>query len=462
MPLPTKVTIDQVLSSRPWGYIMGLYDTPAYQSEDCLKLNVWTPAAPPVRRRPVMFRIHGGGFGSGLSDSAYEDETNLAAECDVVFVSLNHRLGALGYLYLGDILDDRYAAGNPGMLDLVLALQWVRDNIVAFGGDPDNVTISGVSGGGKKVSHLLAMPSAKGLFHRAIIESGALHTAIERDAATEYAYRLLDKLGIARDRAQTLTEAPVESLLEAQRALTAARLDAEGSYGGTGGPQPIVDGHTLPTHPGEAVARGASADIPVIIGSNLDEGAGPPVREVDMKLDWEGLRIRLTSGVGQSGTPPIMLGDRVDEVVEHYRNYWPELKPGELAIRIEAAGTWRKESIKLGNYKVRGSRAPVYMYIVTWQSGADGGFVKATHGVNVSMELRNVDRGGAWTAENPSSHILEPVISDAWVAMMEKGIPNHPGMPRWRPYTDAQRATMLFDNPCSVVEDPFGDSKVFG
>jgi para-nitrobenzyl esterase len=458
-PSPAKVTFAQHVRARPDRQITGSYEVEVYQDEDCLKLNVWAPAAP-GRRRPVFFRVHGGGFGSSSCNTAIEDGTNLAAECDVVFVSLNHRLNALGYLWLGDVLGPRYAAGNPGMLDIVAALTWVRDNIAVFGGDPNNVTISGASGGGKKVSHLLAMPGAKGLFHRAIVESGALHTAIERDAATEFSLRLLHRLGIARAQAAQLMDVPADTLLEAQKALTLAGLDARGSYGGTGGPQPIVDGTTLPTHPGRAMAAGASADIPVIIGSNLDEGSYPAVRNATQSVTWEGLRVRLTSGVGQTGTPPLRLGDRVDAVIEHYRRQWPDLTPGELALRIEAAGTWRKESNILADQKARGGGAPVYMYVLTWRSGACGGFVKAAHYLNVGLELRNMDRAGAWTADNPTSRIMGLTISDAWVAMAERGDPNHRHLPRWEPYTPERRATMLFDVPSRLVEDPFGESKL--
>ena len=359
----------------------------------------------------------------------------MAAQRDVVYVSLGHRLGALGYLYLGDILGEQYSAANPGMLDIVLALEWIRDNIEAFGGDPGNVTLSGFSGGGKKISHLLAMPSANGLFHKAIIESGALHHAIERDAASEYTLRFLNAVGLSRNEAHKLKEVPVETLLKTTSDLSRAGLDARGSYGGTGGPQPLVDGNTLPMHPGPAVAAGASADIPVIIGSNLDEGAGAQLRDSTMAMTWEDARKRLTSGTGDYGVLPLQLGDKVDEVVEQYRAIWPELAPGELTLRIEAAATWRHESIRMGNYKVRSAGAPVYMYICTWQSNAYGGFVKATHGVNVGLELLNIDRGGAWMAENPTSHIVSASLNGAWTSMAEHGNPNHPSLPVWTPWS---------------------------
>ena len=239
-------------------------------SEDCLCLNVWTKGINDGAKRPVMVWIHGGGFDQGSGGAPGYDGAGLAAHQDVVVVTVNHRLNVLGYLYLDDLAGSEFAgSGNAGQLDLMAALEWVRDNIGAFGGNPSNVLIFGQSGGGAKVSTLLAMPGAKGLFQRAAIESGAALRMATRDEANEYTGKVLKRLGIAPSQARELQKVPLEKLIAAADAAT-SRRDLSASRPGLG-TRPVVDGKILPTHPFDPVATPVSADVPVIVGYTRTE-----------------------------------------------------------------------------------------------------------------------------------------------------------------------------------------------
>ncbi|HMO75717.1 MAG TPA: carboxylesterase/lipase family protein [Sphingopyxis sp.] len=432
--------------------------------EDCLVLNVWTPGTD-AAKRPVMVYIHGGGFRTSSGSVPSNDGTHLARTEDVVVVSLNHRLGPLGYLYLGDILGGDYEAGNAGNLDLVLALQWVRDNIASFGGDPGNVTVFGVSGGGKKISHLLAMPAAEGLFHRAIVMSGALSTAIERQAASDYGDRFLAHLGLDRSRAHELTAMPVEPLLTAVAALTRAGQDPEGGYGGGGGPQPLVDGVTLPRHPGEALAAGMSRAIPVMIGSTLDEPIagyqGPEGLKTLEAMTMEAVRARLADG------PFVRLGDQTDAVIAHYRKVWPDLSLGALMVRIETAGSWRLLSNLLADHRVAGGGEDTWVYILTFAGGTPGGPRGAGHGTDVPLVMGNLDRAtdfgpNPWFAGSEGAPAVSRMMGRTWAQFARGGDPANDLLPPWPAYTAARRETMMLDVQPHVALDPFGDRAAFG
>ncbi|MCK9543249.1 MAG: carboxylesterase family protein [Novosphingobium sp.] len=433
--------------------------------EDCLVLNIWAPAAASERKRPVMVYLHGGGFRTGAGSLPSSDGTRLAVTEDVVVVSLNHRLGPLGYLYLGDILGGAYAAGNAGNLDLVLALEWVRDNIAAFGGDPGCVTVFGVSGGGKKISHLLAMPAASGLFHRAIVMSGALSVAIERPAASAYSERLLGRLGLDRARAGELLTMPVESILRTVDALSKAGEDPDGGYGGGGGPQPLVDGVTLPRHPDEAVAGGMSGSVPVMIGSTLDEPIagyqGPEGLKQLETMDMAEVRARLADG------PFVQLGQRTDAVLAHYRKVWPDISPGALMVRIETAGSWRYLSNRLADAKASAGAAPAWVYILTFPGGTAGGPRGAGHATDVPLVMGNYENltemsRTPWFADSPGVEQVSRMMMRTWAAFARTGDPGNALLPQWPAYTAARRDTMMLDVEPHVVSDPFGDSAMFG
>jgi para-nitrobenzyl esterase len=394
-----------------------------------------------------MVWLHGRGFAQGAGWEAFSNGAALAKRGDVVVVSINHRLNVFGYLHLTDIAAEAYAgSGIAGMLDAVLALEWVRDNIENFGGDPGNVTIFGESGGGSKVSHLLAMPSAKGLFHRAIIESGAGLWGVEPKIATDTAERILAELNIKANKIDKLQQLPAQQLLDAVNTLLPERPRA-----GLGLPTgaimrfaPVVDGHYLPTHPFDPVAAPTAADVPLIIGTNRDENAtflaGDPRRR---RLTEEELRERLAP----------MLGDRLDRVLSVYHRTRPEATPWDLLIGIASEGA-RLRSILLAERKEAGGPAPVYMYLFTWQSDFLGGLFKAGHAVELPFVFDTTDdmpvAGG-----RPDKYELAEVMSEAWIAFARNGDPNHPGIPKWEPYTANNRATMIFDVPCRTEVDPY-------
>jgi para-nitrobenzyl esterase len=403
------------------------------QGEDCLVLNVWTPAVGDGGERPVMVWLHGGGYSSGSGSESTYNGANLANRGDVVVVTINHRLNVFGYLYLEEIGGETYAgSGIAGLLDIVLALEWVRDNIEAFGGDPDNVTIFGESGGGSKVSTLLAMPSAEGLFHRAIIESGPGLTGVEPEDATAYAESLLEELGLEADELDQLQQVPVQEMLDAITVLSSGEM---------GGLAPVVDGDYLPTHPFDPVAAPTAADVPLIIGTNHDEYAFFILMyggAADVDLTESELHERLSS----------TLGDKTDEIIAAYQSADPEATPWELYIWINSEG-FRRASITLAERKAEGGTAPVYMYLFTKESENYPGY-GSPHFMEVAYVFDN-------TADSPNDE-LATIMSEAWLAFARTGDPNHPGMINWEPYTADNRATMFFDIPCQLVIDPYGEA----
>src|SRR6266404_2814002 len=317
-------------------------------SEDCLYLNVWTRGVNDGRKRPVMVWFHGGAYDQGTGGSIGYDGAGLAEKQDVVVVSVNHRLNVLGYLFLGDAGGSEFeASANAGQLDLVAALQWVRDNINAFGGDPNKVLIFGQSGGGGKVSTLLGMPCAKGLFHRAVIESGAALRGSPRDAATKTAETLMKELGLSKGQGRELQNIPLDRLMEAGN---------KARFG------PVVDGKVLPAHPFDPVATPVSADVPVIVGYTRTERT---VYEIDSpafgKLDEAGL----LENAGK------LLGDSAEKVIASYRKKYPKVTPYELSTNISTDAS-AMNSIRLAERRAAMGKAPTYLYVFAWKTPVMG------------------------------------------------------------------------------------------
>jgi para-nitrobenzyl esterase len=426
--------------------IMALFSAEAQPiSEACLVLNVWTPALD-GRKRPVMFWCHGGAFISGSGASAWYDGGNLARKGDVVVVTINHRLGAPGFLYLAELGGEEYAdSGNIGMLDIVEALKWVRDNIASFGGDSGNVTIFGESGGGAKVSVLMAMPAAHGLFHKAIIQSGVAVTVMERGAATETASMVLNELGLDKRQIERIENVPAEDLIKAQTAVQ-ARV-------GTGlaamanrrrlGFNPVFDGRALPHHPFEPVAPKISANVPLMIGTNKDEILLFAPQLAD--LDEEGMQLRIKA----------FLGDSHERIIAAYRRARPNASAAELAVAITTDRFVRSASITLAERQAAQHGAPVFMYLFEWETPVLGGKLKSPHALEIPFVFDNVATDKL-TGDAPTKFALAEKMSRAWIAFARSGNPNHGGIPQWSPYSSDRRKTMIFDNECKIANDPYG------
>ncbi len=416
------------------------------QSENCLVLNVWTPAIKDGGKRPVMVWLHGRGHYGGAASETMYNGANLSRRGNVVVVSINHRLNVFGYLYLEEIAGEEFkGSGIAGELDIVLALKWVKDNIEYFGGDPDNVTIFGQSGGGAKVSFLMAMPAARGLFRRCIIQSGPATRGIERKDATEYAERLLDKLGIKVNEIHKLQQVPPPQLLFA-----ANNVSEKPRVGFTGRVmndlmllQPVVDRHYLPAHPFDPVAAPTAADIPLIIGTTRDENAtyvaADPRRR---RLTEEEMRQRLVP----------LLGEKIDRVLGTYRKTRPNDTPWDLYVGITSEA-FRRLTVRLAERKLHGGTAPVYMYLFTYVSNFLGGLLKAGHGTEIPFVFDNTD-DVPFTGDRPDKYQMAAAMSEAWTAFARSGTPNHLGIPQWEPYTLEKRATMVLDVPCRLEYDP--------
>ena len=432
--------------------LLGPADT-TQEGEDCLTLNVWTPGLGEDAKRPVMVWLHGGAFGYGSGNRAVTDGGNLARRGDVVVVSVNHRLNIFGFLHLTDIGGAAWAhSGNAGMLDIVTALGWVRDNIPAFGGDPGNVTIFGESGGGGKVSLLLAMPAARGLFHRAIIQSGAAIRVSTRERANALAEAVLKEIGVAHNECERLQTVPAERLLTAiapaSRAVGRSRWPLLDRYDFG----PIVDGSDLPQHPAEPEAPEISNDIPLMVGGTREESAfflADDDAVWNATLTEEELRRRVAA----------VAGDQTDRLLAAYRSATPQANPADRLIAAQTGSNFWIRTVLLAERYAARRRAPVYMYSLEWQSPAHGGRVKAHHAMDLPFVFDNTDVADT-TAGAPGARELAAQISATWIAFARNGSPDNPAIPRWPAYTAADRATMILDTDCHVASDPDREARL--
>lgn len=408
-------------------------------SEDCLVLNVWTPAADGAKR-PVMFWLHGRGFSAGGGSEGWYNGADLAKRGDTVVITVNHRLNAYGHLYLGELGGPEFASsGLAGMLDAVLALEWVRDNVAAFGGDPNNVMIFGESGGGAKVSTLLALPQAAGLFHRAAIQSGPGLRGASAAEATAFAEKLIAHLGIPRTELRRLQELPHEQL-------TAALREAAGGSGANPMTlRPVVDGTVMPRHPFDPDAPATALNIPVIVGTNRDEFAlysAPDPRR--RRLEEHELEERMRP----------VLKEKYDAIVAPYRKR-PDNTPWDIYIALSSERTHRA-SIALAERKAAQAAAggaPVYMYLFSFQSNFKGGLMKSAHSMEIPFVFDHPDVS-PFTGDSPDRAALAATMSEAWLAFARTGNPNYDGLPHWPAYDATKRSTMVFDTKTAVVDDP--------
>jgi para-nitrobenzyl esterase len=419
--------------------------------EDCLLVNIWSPGVNDNRKRPVMVWLHGGGFtaGSGQELKSYDGE-NLSRRGDVVVVSLNHRLAVLGFLNLAEY-GERYASSaNVGQLDLVAALEWVRDNIANFGGDPGNVTIFGQSGGGAKVSTLMAMPVAKGLFHKAIVQSGSALRMVNSDHSMKLTATFLAELGLSGSQIDQLHKIPVEKLVEAGLAATRKLTPSPAPPPGSGqriGFAPVVEGRVLPHHPFDPAAPEQSDNIPMLIGTTLNEfvtAMGNPAME---SLSEAELRQRVAA----------THGDRAEGVIAGFRRLHPTAKPIDLLSLISVTGATRQNAITQATRKGAQKAAPAWMYLFAWQTPVLDGRPRAFHCAELPFCFDNTDRCASMTGGGAQARELGAKMSQAWINFARKGDPGHAGLPKWSAFTADKRATMIFDNRCELKNDPHGE-----
>lgn len=412
---------------------------PSGPGEDCLRVNVWTPSLDANAGKPVIVVLHGGGFYAGSGNSTGMDGEMMARFGDTVVVSVTHRLGAFGYLHLagsagagGEFAD----SGAVGMLDVVAALRWVRENIVQFGGDPARVLVFGQSGGGAKTSMLMGMPSAKGLFHRAGVMSGSLLRGMEPEMADRATTLLLRTLQIAPGNIRHLQDVPFSALVQAQ-AMVEANDRAQGKV-----PMalaPVVGTAAIPAHPFDPSAPAMSREVPMIISTVLDEGT---FRMVEF-----GLTEAQLSEFAQK-----RVGANAKSVLDFYRTETPGASPFILKARLETDLGFRRGAYVQAERKFAANGAPVWTYLWTWPSPASGGRFGAVHGVDVAPSLRNVR--GALTGTDASARRMADRIASAWASFAATGDPNNATLPEWQSYSSAARATLVLDENTRVETDP--------
>jgi para-nitrobenzyl esterase len=403
-----------------------------HSGEDCLLLNIWTPNLGDSHTRPVMIWLHGGAYrvGSGNRLKAYDGE-NLSRRGDVVVITLNHRLGILGYLDLSGMGDERFANSvNVGMLDIVRALEWVHDNIASFGGDPGNVTVFGQSAGGGEVSTLMAMPCSQGLFHRAIVQSS--NSALKqgtKDQAAQLRDAVLKELGVIRSNLGPIQSLPVERIVAVGTAVSQRYS-----------PRPWVDGRVLPSDPFDPAAPSISAKVPMLIGTVLNETS--PFGNRDLERRYEDVEKRANT----------MYGNKAPAIIEMARRLHPQAKPLEISTFLDFP--FAINAVKQAQRKSALGAAPAYLYLFAWHTPVLDGRPLAFHESELPFVFDNTDRCAPITGGGPGPRALAAKVSDAWVQFARGGNPNHRGLPDWPAFTTDNGATMVFDSVCHVQSYP--------
>ena len=421
--------------------------TPAL-SEDCLFLNVWTPALRDGKKRPVLVWFHGGGFTSGSGSSNAYDGVRLANRGDVVVVSVNHRLNIFAHLFLGEYGEEYADSGSSGILDLVHSLKWVRDNIAEFGGDPGNVLIFGESGGGMKVTTLMAMDDAKGLFHRAVVQSGPYLKLNPAATAAEGAKKIVEQLGLSAETIAQIQTLPAEQIETAARAV--AEAGQRPTWNG-----PVLDAKNLKRDPFSPDAPPQSKNVPMMIGTTRTEnslfiGLGSPK---SFDLTWETLPAALTQTAD---------GRDVDKIIAEYRHLRPEYTPAEVLFTASTDAGFLNRSIEQADKKAAQGGAAVYFYQLYWNTPVDGGKWLSPHASEIGMVFDNVAKSESMSGIGEEQQKIADMMSEAWLAFARTGNPNHAGLPAWPQYNNEERPVMLFDLTPQVVNDPHGpQSKIF-
>jgi para-nitrobenzyl esterase len=401
---------------------------PGGMGEDCLNLNIWTPGVNDGGRRAVLVSFHGGGWATGSGNGPMYDGARLARYGDVVVVTVNHRLAAFGYAHLADLgapPEFKYA-GVCGVMDMVASLQWIRANIERFGGDPGRVMIFGQSGGGSKTSTLLATPAARGLFHRAAVQSGSTLRLATREEATVEADKLVRALGLTRANLADIQRLPWQQLLEAQVA-------SGGNF------RPVVDGEVLPRHPFDPAAPPESADVPVIISTTLHDAA---LRLTNFDLTEAQLGEVFRQRFGAAAGPRLLAAYRADN---------PRQSP--YLIQAEAfTDATRGNAMLQATRKAKLGRAPAYLYVWNWATPAFDGKFGAVHGHDVEASFR-LARNAIGGSGCHDGQLMSDRLASTWIAFAKTGKPDNPLIPAWPAYEPGRRATMVFDREMRVVND---------
>ena len=410
--------------------------------ENCLALNVYTPAVNDRGKRPVMVWLHGGGYTAGSGGATGLDGNNLARRGDVVVVTLNHRLNAFGYCHLVGAGGDTFAdSGNAGMLDIVMALEWVRDNIGEFGGDAGNVTIFGQSGGGSKVAVIMTMPAAKGLFHKAIMQSSSSHLRLaSAENADRAARQLMQEVGA--DSADAIRGVAPDTLLASYKATV------EANYGNDSF-RPVVDGHWIRNHPFDLAAPDLASDIPLLIGSCETEKSF-----YDIVLDPE--KRPLTMSQLQADVARFVgIDDEVArDLIADYGTRRDGASERDLYNYISSDHMYRRNAIEAAERKSKQGGAPAWLYEFTWKTPVLGGMLMTPHTLCIPFVFGNVEIAKEFVGVGPEQTELMGTVMDTWLAFVRTGNPNNPRLPHWQPYDAVDRTTMIFDNECAPAKDP--------
>lgn len=456
MPPHSPKPWDGIRSSRAYGPVcpqgkrMGWYSDEmafafdwddGFADENCLRVNIWTQGINDNKKRPVMVWLHGGGYsaGSGQELPSY-DGAALCKKGDVVVVSLNHRLNVLGFLDLSAFGEKYAQSGNVGLLDLVAALQWVRNNIVQFGGDPDNVTIFGQSGGGGKVSTLMATPAAAGLFHKAIVQSGSLLNTMEARYSRKIGLATMEELELNASQIGELVKVPYEKLLEAGN-MAIQKIEVEARKDGFTpllfGWGPTVDGIVLPLQPANPKAMEQSKDIPLLLGTTLHEFTASTYNPAFRDIDKAGVEDELKRKYGQ----------RTEEFLAAFEKVYSNYQPKDL---LDVDFMFRPLAVNHASLKYGLQGAPVYTYLFAWESPILDGMLRSTHCMELPFVFNNIELCKKMTGGGEQAHELADKMSSSWLSFAKTGDPNTAELPHWEPYSIDEGATMVFDKECDV------------
>ncbi|MBV8593132.1 MAG: carboxylesterase/lipase family protein [Caulobacteraceae bacterium] len=407
----------------------------AGMGEDCLTLNVWTPNVDRSAKRPVFVSFHGGGFATGSGNAPGFDGKNLAYYADAVVVTVSHRLAAFGYLDLTGVgAPEAFKyAGCAGMMDLVLSLEWVKQNIESFGGDPGRVMIFGQSGGGAKTSTMLAMPGGKGLYHAAAIQSGSALRLVTPEAGAETAAKLVAELGLTKANITDIQKLPWQTLLEAQ-------TKVGGNF------SPVIGSDALPHHPFDPVAPPESANVPIIVSSTLEDAA--------LGLTNFGLTEKELVALADQ-----RFGGKGQELVALYRRYDPTATPFLIQAQMLTDAGGRRAVYTLAGRKAAQGAAPAYVYEWNWRTPAYDGKFGAVHGIDVSASFHSYRDG--FLGGSTQGKAMADRLASCWAAMVRTGDPNNAHVPPWKPYDDKGRAVMIFDNDTRQEMNPRADIRAW-